>query len=160
MRYFHIYATTFFFPLVLLFAISGLSLLFGVRQDTGAKIKEWVLEKPLKKEQAERFELYPINDYQYVAAEIKVKDEEYLVYETTCYDILKGKFDLYNSLKDINPPLNRIIKLKGVILVDKLGEYKTQSYYFDISNFDELNSGTVDHLIYQIKSTIKLEKKD
>ena len=117
-------------------------------------------EKPLKKEQAEHFELYPINDYQYVAAEIKVKDEEYLVYETTCYDILKGKFDLYNSLKDINPPLNRIIKLKGVILVDKLGEYKTQSYYFDISNFDELNSGTVDHLIYQIKSTIKLEKKD
>ena len=116
-------------------------------------------EKPLKKEQAEHFELYPINDYQYVAAEIKVKDEEYLVYETTCYDILKGKFDLYNSLKDINPPLNRIIKLKGVILVDKLGEYKTKSYYFDISNFDELNSGTVDHLIYQIKSTIKLEKK-
>ena len=117
-------------------------------------------EKPLKKEQAEHFELYPINDYQYVAAEIKVKDEEYLVYETTCYDILKGKFDLYNSLKDINPPLNRIIKLKGVILVDKLGEYKTQSYYFDTSNFDELNSGTVGHLIYQIKSTIKLEKKD
>lgn len=117
-------------------------------------------EKPLKKEQAERFELYPINDYQYVVAEIKVKDEKYLVYETTCYDILKGKFDLYNSLKDINPPLNRIIKLKGVILVDKLGEYKTQSYYFDTSNFDELNSGTVDHLIYQIKSTIKLEKKD
>ena len=116
-------------------------------------------EKPLKKEQAEHFELYPINDYQYVAAEIKVKDEEYLVYETTCYDILKGKFDLYNSLKDINPPLNRIIKLKGVILVDKLGEYKTKSYYFDISNFDELNSGTVGHLIYQIKSTIKLEKK-
>lgn len=117
-------------------------------------------EKPLKKEEAIRFELYPINDFQYVSNEIKVKDEQYLVYETTCYDILKGKFDLYNSLKDINPPLNRIIKLKGVILVDKLGEYKTQSYYFDISNFDELNSGTIDHLIYQIKHTIKLEKKE
>ncbi|GAA8341399.1 hypothetical protein HpDR28_06130 [Helicobacter pylori] len=51
MRYFHIYATTFFFPLALLFVISGLSLLFGVRQDTGATIKEWVLEKSLKKEE-------------------------------------------------------------------------------------------------------------
>ncbi len=51
MRYFHIYTTTFFFPLVLLFAVSGLLLLFGVRQDTGAKIKEWVLEKSLKKEE-------------------------------------------------------------------------------------------------------------
>ncbi|WP_000224539.1 PepSY-associated TM helix domain-containing protein [Helicobacter pylori] len=51
MRYFHIYATTFFFPLVLLFAISGLSLLFKVHQDTGANIKEWVLEKSLKKEE-------------------------------------------------------------------------------------------------------------
>lgn len=50
MRYFHIYATTFFFPLALLFAVSGLSLLFKARQDTGAKIKEWVLEKSLKKE--------------------------------------------------------------------------------------------------------------
>ncbi len=49
MRYFHIYATTFFFPLALLFAVSGFSLLLGVRQDTGAKTKEWVLEKPLKK---------------------------------------------------------------------------------------------------------------
>ncbi|ADU79464.1 hypothetical protein HPIN_01040 [Helicobacter pylori India7] len=49
MRYFHIYATTFFFPLALLFAVSGLLLLFGVCQDTGATIKEWVLEKPLKK---------------------------------------------------------------------------------------------------------------
>ena len=115
---------------------------------------------PLKKEQAERFKLYPINEYYYVADEIKVKDEKHLVYETTCYDILKGRFNRYNRLKDINLPLNRIIKLKGVILVDKLGEYKTQSYYFDTSNFDELNSGTVDHLIYQIKSTIKLEKKD
>ncbi|MGN8532876.1 hypothetical protein ACR9M6_04660 [Helicobacter pylori] len=51
MRYFHIYATTFFFPLVLLFAVSGLALLFGARQDTGANIKEWVLEKSLKKEE-------------------------------------------------------------------------------------------------------------
>ncbi len=51
MRYFHIYATTFFFPLVLLFAVSGLLLLFGVRQDTNANIKEWVLEKSLKKEE-------------------------------------------------------------------------------------------------------------
>ncbi|MGL2732528.1 hypothetical protein ACQJ7O_01030 [Helicobacter pylori] len=51
MRYFHIYATTFFFPLALLFAVSGLALLFGVRQDTGANIKEWVLEKSLKKEE-------------------------------------------------------------------------------------------------------------
>ncbi len=49
MRYFHIYATTFFFPLALLFAVSGFSLLFKARQDTGAKIKEWVLEKSLKK---------------------------------------------------------------------------------------------------------------
>ncbi len=51
MRYFHIYATTFFFPLALLFAVSGLLLLFGVRQDTNASIKEWVLEKSLKKEE-------------------------------------------------------------------------------------------------------------
>ncbi|WP_033603569.1 membrane protein [Helicobacter pylori] len=51
MRYFHIYATTFFFPLALLFAVSGLLLLFGVRQDTNANIKEWVLEKSLKKEE-------------------------------------------------------------------------------------------------------------
>ncbi|WQV61864.1 hypothetical protein KVK31_01160 [Helicobacter pylori] len=51
MRYLHIYATTFFFPLVLLFAVSGLALLFGARQDTGANIKEWVLEKSLKKEE-------------------------------------------------------------------------------------------------------------
>ncbi|WQV28713.1 hypothetical protein KVL44_01155 [Helicobacter pylori] len=51
MRYFHIYATTFFFPLALLFAVSGLALLFGARQDTGANIKEWVLEKSLKKEE-------------------------------------------------------------------------------------------------------------
>ncbi|MCQ2778404.1 hypothetical protein JT163_01045, partial [Helicobacter pylori] len=51
MRYFHIYATTFFFPLALLFAVSGLLLLFGVRQDTGDKTKMGVLEKFLKKKE-------------------------------------------------------------------------------------------------------------
>lgn len=66
MRYFHIYATTFFFPLALLFAVSGFSLLFGVRQDTGAKIKEWVLEKSLKKKNGWIFKrLYKRKPYRY-----------------------------------------------------------------------------------------------
>jgi len=116
-------------------------------------------EKPLKKEEAMRFELYPINDYHYVCDEIKVKDGTSLVYETKCYDILKGKFDRYQNLKDINPPLNRILKLKGVVLVDKLGKYKTCKYFFSNANFDELPSSTSGHLFYQIKDTIKLEKR-
>ncbi|WP_104713476.1 hypothetical protein [Helicobacter cetorum] len=54
MRLFHIYATTFFFPLVLLFALSGFLMLFGVRQNTNASIQEWIVEKSIAK--SERLE--------------------------------------------------------------------------------------------------------
>ncbi|GAA6986937.1 hypothetical protein ID0090_01840 [Helicobacter pylori] len=89
MRYFHIYATTFFFPLVLLFAVSGLSLLFGVCQDTGAKIKEWVLEKSLKKEERLDF-LKDFLKENHVAMPKKIEPREYkgaLVIGTPSYEI-------------------------------------------------------------------------
>ncbi|GAA9984744.1 hypothetical protein VN0998_02200 [Helicobacter pylori] len=89
MRYFHIYATTFFFPLALLFAISGLSLLFGVRQDTGAKIKEWVLEKSLKKEERLDF-LKDFLKENHIAMPKKIEPREYrgaLVIGTPLYEI-------------------------------------------------------------------------
>ncbi|WP_212851630.1 hypothetical protein [Helicobacter pylori] len=89
MRYFHIYATTFFFPLVLLFAISGFSLLLGVRQDTGAKIKEWVLEKPLKKEERLDF-LKDFLKENHIAMPKKIEPREYrgaLVIGTPLYEI-------------------------------------------------------------------------
>ncbi len=54
MRLFHIYATTFFFPLVLFFALSGFLMLFGVRQNTNASIQEWIVEKSIAK--SERLE--------------------------------------------------------------------------------------------------------
>lgn len=130
------------------YAFTGI-LTFDIVDDEG---------KPLKKEEAMRFELYPINDYHYVCDEIKVKEGEYLVYETKCYDVLNGKFDRYQRLRDINPPLDRILKLKGVVLADKNGEYKTRSYYFSANNFHE-HSSSEGHLVYQITSTIRLEKK-
>lgn len=89
MRYFHIYATTFFFPLVLLFAVSGLSLLFGVRQDTGATIKEWVLEKSLKKEERLDF-LKDFLKENHIAMPKKIEPREYrgaLVIGTLLYEI-------------------------------------------------------------------------
>ncbi|MGT0098810.1 hypothetical protein V5H72_02285 [Helicobacter pylori] len=89
MRYFHIYATTFFFPLALLFAVSGLSLLFGVRQDTSAKIKEWVLEKPLKKEERLDF-LKDFLKENHIAMPKKIEPREYrgaLVIGTPLYEI-------------------------------------------------------------------------
>ncbi|WRD14496.1 hypothetical protein E5K59_01135 [Helicobacter pylori] len=89
MRYFHIYATTFFFPLALLFAISGLSLLLGVRQDTGAKIKEWVLEKSLKKEERLDF-LKDFLKENHIAMPKKIEPREYrgaLVIGTPLYEI-------------------------------------------------------------------------
>lgn len=89
MRYFHIYATTFFFPLALLFAISGLSLLFGVRQDTGAKIKEWVLEKSLKKEERLDF-LKDFIKENHIAMPKKIEPREHrgaLIIGTPLYEI-------------------------------------------------------------------------
>ncbi|RKU90795.1 hypothetical protein DDP32_01575 [Helicobacter pylori] len=89
MRYFHIYATTFFFPLVLLFAVSGLSLLFGVRQDTGAKIKEWVLEKSLKKEERLDF-LKDFIKENHIAMPKKIEPREHrgaLIIGTPLYEI-------------------------------------------------------------------------
>ncbi|WQV86454.1 PepSY-associated TM helix domain-containing protein [Helicobacter pylori] len=89
MRYFHIYATTFFFPLVLLFAISGLSLLFGVRQDTGANIKEWVLEKSLKKEERLDF-LKDFIKENHIATPKKIEPREHrgaLIIGTPLYEI-------------------------------------------------------------------------
>ncbi|GAA7090862.1 hypothetical protein [Helicobacter pylori] len=89
MRYFHIYATTFFFPLVLLFAISGLLLLFGVRQDTGATIKEWVLEKSLKKEERLDF-LKDFIKENHIAMPKKIEPREHrgaLVIGTPLYEI-------------------------------------------------------------------------
>ncbi|WQS07907.1 hypothetical protein KVC14_01145 [Helicobacter pylori] len=89
MRYFHIYATTFFFPLALLFAISGFSLLFKVRQDTGAKIKEWVLEKSLKKEERLDF-LKGFIKENHIAMPKKIEPREYrgaLVIGTPLYEI-------------------------------------------------------------------------
>ncbi|WQR80679.1 hypothetical protein KVC50_01360 [Helicobacter pylori] len=89
MRYFHIYATTFFFPLALLFAVSGLSLLFGVRQDTGAKIKEWVLEKSLKKEERLDF-LKDFIKENHIAMPKKIEPREHrgaLVIGTPLYEI-------------------------------------------------------------------------
>ncbi|GAA7346081.1 hypothetical protein MLS212_00110 [Helicobacter pylori] len=89
MRYFHIYATTFFFPLVLLFALSGLSLLFGVRQDTGAKTKEWVLEKSLKKEERLDF-LKDFLKENHIAMPKKIEPREHrgaLVIGTALYEI-------------------------------------------------------------------------
>ncbi|WP_212847914.1 hypothetical protein [Helicobacter pylori] len=89
MRYFHIYATTFFFPLALLFAISGFSLLLGVRQDTGARIKEWVLEKPLKKEERLDF-LKDFLKENHIAMPKKIEPREYrgaLVIGTPLYEI-------------------------------------------------------------------------
>ncbi|GAA7823565.1 hypothetical protein HpCOL2_02220 [Helicobacter pylori] len=89
MRYFHIYATTFFFPLALLFAISGLSLLFGVRQDTGANIKEWVLEKSLKKEERLDF-LKDFIKENHIAMPKKIEPREHrgaLIIGTPLYEI-------------------------------------------------------------------------
>ncbi len=89
MRYFHIYATTFFFPLVLLFAVSGLSLLFGVRQDTGANIKEWVLEKSLKKEERLDF-LKDFIKENHIATPKKIEPREHrgaLIIGTPLYEI-------------------------------------------------------------------------
>ncbi|OOC30322.1 hypothetical protein [Helicobacter pylori] len=89
MRYFHIYATTFFFPLALLFAVSGLSLLFGVHQDTGAKIKEWVLEKSLKKEERLDF-LKDFIKENHIAMPKKIEPREHrgaLVIGTPLYEI-------------------------------------------------------------------------
>ncbi len=89
MRYFHIYATTFFFPLVLLFAVSGLSLLFKVHQDTGAKIKEWVLEKSLKKEERLNF-LKDFIKENHIAMPKKIEPREHrgaLVIGTPLYEI-------------------------------------------------------------------------
>ncbi len=89
MRYFHIYATTFFFPLVLLFAVSGFSLLLGVRQDTGAKTKEWVLEKSLKKEERLDF-LKDFLKENHIAMPKKIEPREYrgaLVIGTALYEI-------------------------------------------------------------------------
>ncbi|RKV32829.1 PepSY-associated TM helix domain-containing protein [Helicobacter pylori] len=89
MRYFHIYATTFFFPLVLLFAVSGFSLLFKVHQDTGAKIKEWVLEKSLKKEERLDF-LKDFIKENHIAMPKKIEPREHrgaLVIGTPLYEI-------------------------------------------------------------------------
>ncbi|WP_033592423.1 PepSY-associated TM helix domain-containing protein [Helicobacter pylori] len=89
MRYFHIYATTFFFPLALLFAVSGFSLLFKARQDTGAKIKEWVLEKSLKKEERLDF-LKDFIKENHIAMPKKIEPREYkgaLVIGTPLYEI-------------------------------------------------------------------------
>ncbi|WRE77303.1 PepSY-associated TM helix domain-containing protein [Helicobacter pylori] len=89
MRYFHIYATTFFFPLVLLFAVSGLSLLFGVRQDTGATTKEWVLEKSLKKEERLDF-LKDFIKENHIAMPKKIEPREHrgaLIIGTPLYEI-------------------------------------------------------------------------
>ncbi len=89
MRYFHIYATTFFFPLALLFAVSGLSLLFKVHQDTGAKIKEWVLEKSLKKEERLDF-LKDFIKENHIAMPKKIEPREHrgaLVIGTPLYEI-------------------------------------------------------------------------
>ncbi|WRE73043.1 PepSY-associated TM helix domain-containing protein [Helicobacter pylori] len=89
MRYFHIYATTFFFPLALLFAVSGFSLLFKARQDTGAKIKEWVLEKSLKKEERLDF-LKDFIKENHIAMPKKIEPREHrgaLVIGTPLYEI-------------------------------------------------------------------------
>ncbi|EMH09750.1 hypothetical protein HMPREF1410_00767 [Helicobacter pylori GAM249T] len=89
MRYFHVYATTFFFPLVLLFTVSGLALLFGARQDTGANIKEWVLEKSLKKEERLDF-LKGFLKENRIAMPKKIEPREYrgaLVIGTPLYEI-------------------------------------------------------------------------
>ncbi|TPH60406.1 hypothetical protein FIM64_01120 [Helicobacter pylori] len=89
MRYFHIYATTFFFPLALLFAVSGLSLLFKVHQDTGATIKEWVLEKSLKKEERLDF-LKDFLKENHIAMPKKIEPREHrgaLVIGTALYEI-------------------------------------------------------------------------
>ncbi|MCQ2822369.1 hypothetical protein JT229_03345 [Helicobacter pylori] len=89
MRYFHIYVTTFFFPLALLFVISGLSLLFKARQDTGAKIKEWVLEKSLKKEERLDF-LKDFIKENHIAMPKKIEPREHrgaLVIGTPLYEI-------------------------------------------------------------------------
>ncbi|PUD90130.1 PepSY-associated TM helix domain-containing protein [Helicobacter pylori] len=89
MRYFHIYATTFFFPLALLFAISGLSLLFKAHQDTGANIKEWVLEKSLKKEERLDF-LKDFIKENHIAMPKKIEPREHrgaLVIGTPLYEI-------------------------------------------------------------------------
>lgn len=89
MRYFHIYATTFFFPLALLFAVSGLALLFKACQDTGAKIKEWVLEKSLKKEERLDF-LKDFIKENHIAMPKKIEPREHrgaLVIGTPLYEI-------------------------------------------------------------------------
>ncbi|WRG28573.1 PepSY-associated TM helix domain-containing protein [Helicobacter pylori] len=89
MRYFHIYATTFFFPLALLFAVSGLSLLFKAHQDTGANIKEWVLEKSLKKEERLDF-LKDFIKENHIAMPKKIEPREHrgaLVIGTPLYEI-------------------------------------------------------------------------
>ncbi|WP_120909271.1 hypothetical protein [Helicobacter pylori] len=89
MRYFHIYATTFFFPWALLFAVSGLSLLFGVRQDTGTNIKEWVLEKSLKKEERLDF-LKDFIKENHIAMPKKIEPREHrgsLIIGTPLYEI-------------------------------------------------------------------------
>ncbi|GAA8788120.1 hypothetical protein oki779_02030 [Helicobacter pylori] len=103
MRYFHIYATTFFFPLVLLFAVSGFSLLLGVRQDTGAKIKEWVLEKSLKKEERLDF-LKDFLKENHIAMPKKIEPREHrgaLVIGTALYEINLETKDAQTKIKTI-----------------------------------------------------------
>ncbi|GHR55544.1 hypothetical protein VN0511_02180 [Helicobacter pylori] len=103
MRYFHIYATTFFFPLALLFAVSGFSLLLGVRQDTGAKTKEWVLEKSLKKEERLDF-LKDFLKENHIAMPKKIEPREYrgaLVIGTPLYEISLETKDAQTKIKTI-----------------------------------------------------------
>ncbi|STP04731.1 PepSY-associated TM helix domain-containing protein [Helicobacter acinonychis] len=103
MRYFHIYATTFFFPLVLLFAMSGFLLLFGVRQDTGANIKEWVLEKSLKKEERLDF-LKDFLKENHIAMPKKIEPRDYrgaLAIGTPLYEIRIETKDAQTKIKTI-----------------------------------------------------------
>ncbi|WP_104747574.1 hypothetical protein [Helicobacter cetorum] len=89
MRSFHTYATTFFFPLVLLFALTGFLMLFGVRQNTNANIQEWTLNKELKSEERLEFLLQFLKENQ-LALPKRIEPRDYrgtLVIGTPLYEI-------------------------------------------------------------------------
>ncbi|AFI06412.1 PepSY-associated TM helix domain-containing protein [Helicobacter cetorum] len=89
MRSFHTYATSFFFPLVLLFALTGLLMLFGVRQNTHAHIQEWILDKELKSKERLEFLLDFLKENQ-LALPRRIEPRDYrgaLVIGTPLYEV-------------------------------------------------------------------------
>ncbi|AFI04610.1 membrane protein [Helicobacter cetorum] len=103
MRLFHIYATTFFFPLVLLFALSGFLMLFGVRQNTNASIQEWIVEKSIAKSERLEFLLNFLKE-NHLTLPKKIEPREYrgmLIIGTPLHEVSLENKDSKITIKTI-----------------------------------------------------------